>query len=539
MTKEHQTELREPLIDERSVQSDSSAPEFDDDVFRREVRRRVLSKLFALARPAHAYRLCKRVGYALTPQLLRTRIWNDVAPKSKQFPTSYLNGLRGITAVKVFTFHYLMAFTLSTFQPWGTNERFYYVLELPIIRYFYAGFTSHIFFGVAGYLTSLRLFQLLDVGDAVSHSKVLLNVSGSLFRRAFRLYLPVFLITLITTTYIYFGLYETNRPYLLDHETLFPGDWNEPKPIQFPTYGEQLRFWRHEMFDLTNICTEDTVYPWHDQHLWSILSEMRASLHLYGILVATAQCRRHVRLVVMSIMTGMYFMWNHWEVWVYILGGMVAQIDIILTDRHKAQQETLPSEKNPSGVAAFGQTFLSSRVPATIFRHIKSSLRCLTFLLAFYFLSYPIDGSRDYAPGYMTLNRIIPEWMTRKDKFYPNFGTAILLLLLARSDPPTSRWRRLLNNPIPQYLGKISFALYLVHGPILHAIGYMIPHKIWWTMGVQGVDTGDLTWALVVSIGWAISLAMSLWAADVWTREVEGRCVRGVKRLEEMCFVKR
>ena len=90
--------------------------------------------------------------------------------------------------------------------------------------------------------------------------------------------------------------------------------------------------------------------------------------------------------------------------------------------------------------------------------------------------SFPIrsTGSRDYAPGYIWLNRVIPDWMVRKDKFYPNFGTAILLLLLARSNPETSKWRRALTSHIPQYLGKISFALYLVHGPIMHAVGYMI-----------------------------------------------------------------
>ncbi|RJE17207.1 acyltransferase [Aspergillus sclerotialis] len=116
-----------------------------------------------------------------------------------------------------------MAFSDIGFQPWGTNDRHRYLLELPIIRYFYSGFTAHVFFGIAGYLTSLRLFQLLDKRDQTSQSKVLLNVSGALFRRAFRLYLPVLIVTLITAHYIHFGFYEGNRVYITDHEKLFPG----------------------------------------------------------------------------------------------------------------------------------------------------------------------------------------------------------------------------------------------------------------------------------------------------------------------------
>ena len=491
-------------------------------------------------------------------------LWGDHAAPPKKFPTSYLNGLRGVTAVKVFTFHYTFAFSDFGFQPWGVDDRHKYILELPIIRYFYSGFTSHIFFGIAGYLTALRLFQLLDKNDSASHSKVLINVSGSLFRRALRLYLPVFLITLITTTYIHLGLYENNRSLILDHEKLFPGDWYEPKPDMAATWGAQIAHWCHEMFDLTNIVQEQTVYPYHDQHLWSILSEMRASLQLYGILFAVAQCKPQIRITAMSFLTVMYFLWNHWEVWVYILGAIVAQADLMLTEHDKAERESLDFTKHrddlPNGDAHTNGHVVQSnghaippapqvsrpshefpRIPSSTTGsytpYLRSLIRYLAFLAAFYLLSYPIDGSRDYAPGYILLNRLIPEWMLRKDKFYPNIGTAILLLLLARSDPNTSKWRRFLTSEIAQYLGKISFALYLVHGPIMHAIGYLIPHKIAWMQSTELRDMGNTGWAGTIWVGWAFTLFLSLWAADIWTREVEGRCIRFVKDLEKVCFV--
>lgn len=539
---EEKVPLNEPLQD-------------DDHEIRllRDTSARLLSKSAAMARPSHVYRLSKRFAYCFVPQIFRSRFWNDEAPIPKHFPTSYLNGLRGITAIKVFTFHYTMAFSNSGFQPWGTDTRHMYILELPIIRYFYSGFTAHVFFGIAGYLTTLRLFKLIDKHDQASQAKVLVNISGALFRRAMRLYLPTLIITMITAHYIYFGYYETNRPYLLDHAQLFPGDWNEPKPEQFATYYEQMCFWATEMFDLTNIFAPGAVYPSHDQHLWSILAEMKGSLFLYMILIATAQCRVYVRLAVMCLMTYMYFLWNHWEIWVYILGAIVAQIDLLLTEREDRKNQLLPSgvpdrfppspprspapdEMKRQDQYPWTQYFRPSTIMPTTGR---AWLRILGFLVAFYFLSYPIHGSRDYAPGYVWLNQIIPEWMDRKDKFYPNIGTAMLLLLLARSDPHTSKWRWILNTNVAQYLGKISFALYLVHGPILHAFGYMLPQRIWWMMGIQGVDATDAVWSAVVFVGWAFSLAVSLCVADVWTREVESRCVKAVKKLEDICFVKK
>lgn len=544
MSSSKHEESKEPLMKDGDDSYSESSQSYNDDSLRQERRRRILSKLVSLARPSHAYRLSKRFAYCFTPQLLRSYFWDDQAPKSKTFNTSYLNGLRGLAAVKVFTFHYTFAFHDFGFAPWGMDDNHRYFLELPIIRYFYAGFTAHVFFGIAGYLTTLRLFQLIDKHDQASQAKVLQTVSGAVFRRGLRLYLPVFIVTLCTTTYIHLGLYEANRP-LLRNRSLFPGIWNEPKPEMFPTLYKQMRFWMHEMFDLTRLLEPRSVYPWHDQHLWSILAEMQGSLHLYAILTTTALCRRPIRLTVMILMTYVYFTWNLWQIWVYILGAIVAQIDILLTEREEEKKLVLtqhlpPSppgsptfdEKKPIGWTRRGSIFVSSHL------RLYALLRIIGFLVAFYLLSYPIDGTVHDAPGYMTLNRLIPEWMERKDKFYPNFGTALLILLLARSEPSNSIWHTILNSSLPQYLGKISFGLYLTHGPLLHVFGYLIPQWLWWLWGTEGHKATLFVWMTAILIGWSVSIFVCLWAADVWTREVESRCVKLVKMVEAWCFAK-
>lgn len=505
---------------ERRGSQDSSSDELQHQS---TLLKELMYKAASILHPAHLTTVAKRLGYSLVPQLVRSRVWDDHAPAVKQFPTSYLNGLRGITAIKVFTFHYAMAFTDFTFYPWGMDERHDRLIAMPILRYLYSGFTSHIFFGIAGYLTSLRLFQLLDKNDVSSHAKVLMSIAGSLFRRGFRLYLPVFIITLITATYIYLGFYEVDRPVFLDHEMLFPGEWNETKPMRYPTYGQQLGFWAEEMYQLTNVNSEETFYPLHDQHLWSILSEMRASLHLYGCLIAISQCKRHIRLFLLLVLAFLYFCWNRWEVWVYILGAAVAQVDLILTEKEEKKGQSQLSEKA-----------ITSRASGNNFTY--RCLRFFGFFVALYLLSYPIFGDKGYARGYETLKLFIPKWMHRQDKFYSNIGTTLLLLLLVRSDPSTSKCRKILMSPVPQYLGTISFGMYLTHGPLMHVFGYMIPQHIWWTFGRQGIEVGDVAWFVPIFLGWAISLVVSLWVADVWTREVEGRCIKAVKWLEAVCF---
>ncbi|KAJ9655138.1 hypothetical protein H2198_005913 [Neophaeococcomyces mojaviensis] len=552
-----------PLLnDTESQHSDASTLVEWQDQPSAARRWRIILKLVALARPAHLLSSAKRVGYCFVPQVIRTNVFDDPAPKGKEFSTSYLNGLRGMTAIKVFTFHYFMVFTDATHIPYGASDRHTYFTELPIIRYAWTGFTSHIFFGLAGYLTCQRLYILLDRNDQASQAKVLQNVSGSLFRRALRLYLPVFLITLLMAAYIHMGFYETNRPLLRNWDQLFPGDWNETKPDMYPTWYEQLKFWAHEMYLLCNFVSSDTVYPLHDQHLWSILAEMRASLHLYGCLIALAQVKRYVRLICLCLLVFVYMWWNHWEIWVYLLGAVVAQIDQILTEREQTRKTSesqplpvstppltptkLPDpekrdafklEMQPSLFHSFVSTYRFDGVPHIHTPTALTALRTTGFIVAFYMLSFPIHGARgDPAPGYETLASFIPEWMERKDKFYANWGTFLLLLLLVRSDSKTSRWRKILSHWVPQYLGKISFAFYLVQQIIQHAFGYLIPHQIWWMFGTEGREVGELGWISAIAIGWTFTLIATLWMADCWAREVEGRCVKLVKWLEGKCF---
>ena len=515
----------------------------------RQAPKQLLTKILSYSTRAVAYRRGKRLAYCLVPSLVRSYLWNEIPPKPKQFPTTYLTGMRGIAAVKVYTFHYLHFFTDATFVPWGRDDQHRLFLELPIVQFLYAGTTAQIFFVVAGYLMTLQLVQLFDKHDQASRSKSFLNVSGALFRRAFRLYLPTFVITLITAHYIYFGLYERNRNFYNQRDKYFPGPWTEPMPEQYSSYMGQMDNWARDMWGLLNFWAK-SYRPQHDVHLWSILVEMQSSLVLYLILMATAQCRKLVRLFAMCFMTVVTLFWDHGETWMYTIGAVVALIDLLLTEREQEKKLSLPAAMSPPPAAAAGEIGPKDRCYFILWSHFRTPATtvwtCLRFFghfVAFWTLSYPMWGygfwgSDAVAPGYVTLNRFIPRNMEQKERFYPCVGTTIYLLLLARADPDTSFWRNVFNSEWAQYLGKISFGLYLVQGPLLHAVVYPVPHLFWWSIGVEGIESNNFTWFVGIIIGWCAGLVLLLWWADVWQREVESRTVKVAQKFEKWCFVK-
>ena len=488
--------------------------------------------------------------YAFVPQLLRSWIWKDHVSQSKHFATAYFNGLRGICAIKVYTFHYMYAHSRATSRPWGSGPRYHHFLQLPIIRWLFAGSTSHIFFGIGGYLMSVRLLQLMAKGDQSSHAKIFQTISTSLFRRIFRLYLPLAAMTLLTSILIYLGMFEYTRTYTMSpkRRRYFAGGGAERIAPRMPTLAAQLTHWTHDLYQLTNIWTARPFYSTLDPHLWSLPYELRASLHLYICLLIVGSCRKQVRLGLLLLFAVIYFYWNRWELWSFLLGAVVAQIDTMLPPvEPQLDGSTLPSGETGLTKTSVNATSFVFLPFSSIFRaaRSRSGLRRLLFssgisqiplfLLAFYFLTYPLC-CYSAAPGYVLLNRLIPSWMDRKDKFYSNIGTTLLIFLLCRSDPSTSKSHKLLNSAIPQYLGRISFSIYMCHGPVLNIIGFLLPNHIWWMLGIDDIPASMITWSLGIVLGWAFGLMLVLWAADVWSREVEGRCIKTVKYMEICCF---
>lgn len=182
--------------------------------------------------------LLSQFAYAFVPQIFRARIFDGHAPTSRIYSTSWLDGLRGMAALCVFNYHFLCEYGDQTVMPWG-DKKLRWLIELPIIRLPYLGLPMvNIFFLVAGYFIALKPLQLMHRN---SNEKLLLTLCSSLFRRFFRLYLPVLASSLIVFITTRLHLMEFMRPHMVD-KAMFPGTREKQLP-RFDTLGQQLLFW--------------------------------------------------------------------------------------------------------------------------------------------------------------------------------------------------------------------------------------------------------------------------------------------------------
>lgn len=83
------------------------------------------------------------------------------------------------------------------------------------------------------------------------------------------------------------------------------------------------------------------------------------------------------------------------------------------------------------------------------------------------------------------------------------------------------------------FLGRTSFALYIVHDPALRMFGFPI-------VNVLLAITGDGSWLhyqIAVAMGFLVTSLVVLWLADLFQRGVDEPCARLAQWIQKQCFV--
>lgn len=360
-------------------------------------------------------------------------------------PTSFLDGLRGVSSLIVYVSHFS--------DPYQPGKKFSYgydnhqcLLQLPILRLTYSGVPMvAIFFVISGYVLSYKPAMLIREG---SWDQLHDTLASSVFRRGMRIFLPALVST--WTVMLAVWLRVEDFPGYLD----LPGII-EPRPKQFQNLMMQLVDWLHFVVaELTNPWVwRVTDYP-YDSHLWTIPIEFRTSMILFLVILGLSKTRVAVRFGISSLLFA-YCMWcGKWHVGLFIAGMCIAETQLRRPNRGTKWQLSL----------------------------LWSAL----FALALFLLSFPIRNGGE-TPGYISLSAI-----SSRDTSWHSIG-AILFVWSICSMPSL---QKIFTTPFALYLGKISYALYIIHGPVLHSFGYEVVPALWKILGMDSAFRYQLGFVL-------------------------------------------
>lgn len=438
---------------------------------------------------------------------LRAVVWPKAKPGAQEQTlrkTAYLDGLRGFAAFLVYWQHH---------ELWAHDPRDNHIIENAFgfegnyrfanfhgVRLLFNGghFAVATFFVISGYVLSTKPLSLIHAGD---QAKLADNLGSQLFRRGMRLYIP-----LIVTTFLYMLTWHAFGG-LYIHGAKKQGNMRD-----------EMWAWYAELKNFSFIFNMGGE-PWftYNFHLWSIPVEMKGSILVYTVLLAISRATARARLwCTMGLMFYFMYICDGWFCSIFLLGVFLADLDLL-------------AEKN--------------RLPRILVRlaPYKEFIFYHLFAISLYLGGIPsqttdINLLRQNR-GWYYLSLLKPQAVFDYKWFYLFFASAFLV-----SATPRIRWlRSFFETRFCQYLGRVSYALYLVHGPVLWTLGDRLyaavgwagtngPEQMigipWWVNRFPLPKTGPLGLEVAFLLPHIVLLPVTFWAAEMVTRYVDEPTVK-------------
>ncbi|KAL6411586.1 hypothetical protein AUP68_05302 [Ilyonectria robusta] len=437
--------------------------------------------------------LTLRFSWFLVPSFLQGRSMREKIRPAKLGPTAYLDGMRGIAALFVYFCHYLYQCYRIGFS-WGFEGN-YNFMRFPFIRLYCAGPAAVcVFFVISGYALSYRPIKYIRSHNLADFST---GLSSMAFRRAIRLFLPTSISTFMVVCLVRMGVFEWTREFATQDTYL--KESREPHPKLLPTAYEQWVQWGNIIFGGFKVFSWDFYEGFHalDPHLWTIPVEFRCSLYLFLTLLATARLQTKYRFLTLAVIAFFTYANSRWDFLLFLSGMALVEWDYI-------------RGAHISGPALpFGEKEAKAPSPTA---SIKLIFWNLVAILGLYLLSSPDHGGLE-TPGWVYLWSLIPKWWaTEQYRYWQATGSVVFVLAVGH----LAWWQRVFNSRVAQYFGKISYSLYLMHGPMNKVIGYHWQKMVWDITGVEGN-----AYTVGFILGAFFCIPSVIWAADVFWRAVD------------------
>jgi peptidoglycan/LPS O-acetylase OafA/YrhL len=456
-------------------------------------------------------RILQKMLFGLLPSFVQRRVRPLSSKQQRLHPTSYLDGLRGVASFIVFMGHYTEENLGWYTEPYGMYEDGApsSPLQLPLLRVLYSARPMvHIFFIISGYVLAYKPLKQIHNQQ---YSSLAGTLASSVFRRALRLFLPSIITLLIMAIAVYSGFSDDR----------YAG--------QFFQFTSQIQHWWYTSWDLVNAswAINDLSYPqpMYNPALWTIPVEFAQSLLLFTVLIGLSRCLSHIRLLLLAgIMAFCFYGGQLYSV--EFLGGMfIAEMTLL----HDASLFTPVSSPTLLPKFAMEEKQEKSDCGPTIKSRLVQAFWIANLLCGLFIASWT-NNHPEEVWGIAFLDAHTPE-PYEGQKVWFCFGAFQIVIACTQ----VSLLQRIFNTHVAQYLGSISYALYLTHNLCLTSLEPRIAPAIDFYFSKATFWGRQISWG----VGLVVYLPIIIWVADLFWRAIDTPTVKFARWLEGKCIVEK
>jgi peptidoglycan/LPS O-acetylase OafA/YrhL len=414
--------------------------------------------------------------------------------------TSWLDGVRGVAALGVYIFH-AMGPWASLVPAWHADSNQNNVFQLPLIRTIFVsgGAAVAVFFALSGYVLTCKSLKSMRTGQ---RDKIYPAVASSMFRRGFRLYLPPIVLTFCEMLATRFGFTPPLNFTFVAEPTL---------SAQFVDWVTDMNYFINPFHTFQKAMQGIIAHPKYDAVLWTIPIEFWGSFVVYTLLLLLARIpSNRIRMLLVAIYAIFSMHMGSWNLFCFSSGMLIADFNL-----GQEESNTVPTMDRPSR-----------------FRLIWTTI----FAVAFYAAGFPTlvydEGKQNPMPGFELLRAIIPTSLAMEDHSRFIWSLSGVALLASISQLPI---KGMFETYFCQYLGKISFMLYLMHEFCLILFGLRFSEILMAITGVVPKSGTFVYWLVCGTWFWTFTAIVFALAAQA-ERWVDAPSVKFAKALERRCL---
>ena len=310
----------------------------------------------------------------------------------------------------------------------------------------------------------------------------------------------------------------------------------------------QLADWFGAVFDITKPWQWDVIQDLrYDMHTWTLPIEMVMSMLLFITITGLSRCKVPIRFGLMIMIMLYCFRNGRWAAVEFLGGAFIAEVDLIQDERARkaasietsslAEEHRNDNQLDPASLAPISA---DERIKLGSFTSTAWTMFWwLQMIIALWICGWP-NHDADKAPGIAWMLEHTPEpYLSFGEVRYTDWRAApwyiiasLQIVFACQQLPPVQRF---LNTGPIQYLASISFALYLMHGPLFESIGPRIMNPI--SHSVTGMSEAGVWELFYVWIAGLFALGIPcLWAADLFWRFIDRPCVDFARWAERKCI---